>query len=46
MTVDGSPYSLLVVNATGTLQGGRSLRLHITLQDTKGHQLVQVDFGD
>jgi hypothetical protein len=37
---------LLVVNAKGTLQDGRSFRLHITLQTTKDHRLVQVDFGD
>jgi hypothetical protein len=38
--------SLLVVNATGTLQDGRSFRLHITHQATKGHDVIQVDFGD
>ena len=38
--------SLLIVNATGTLEDGRSFRLHITLQETIDHRLVQVDFGD
>ncbi len=38
--------SVLVVTATGALQDGRSFRLHITLQATKDHRLVQVDFGD
>jgi hypothetical protein len=37
--------SLLVVNAKGTLQDGRSFRLHITLQTTNGHRLVQVALG-
>jgi hypothetical protein len=43
---EGANNSLLVVNATGTLEDGRSFRLHITLQDTKGHRLVKVNFGD
>jgi hypothetical protein len=38
--------SLLVVNARGTLQDGRSFRLHITQQATKGHAVIQVNFGD
>jgi len=37
---------LLVVNATGTLEDGRSFRLHVTAHGTKGHRLVQVDIGD
>jgi hypothetical protein len=37
--------SVLVANAKGTLQDGRSFRLHITLQTTKDHRLVQVHFG-
>ena len=43
---EGANNSLLVVNATGTLEDSRSFKLHITLQDTKDHRLVQVDFGD
>jgi hypothetical protein len=35
-----------VVTATGTLQDGRSFRLHIILHFMKDHRLVQVDFGD
>jgi hypothetical protein len=38
--------SLLVINATGTLQDGRPFRLHVTHQATKDHRLVQVNFGD
>jgi hypothetical protein len=38
--------SLLVVNATGALDDGRSFRLHITYQSTKDHRLVDIDFGD
>ena len=37
---------LLVVTATGTLQDGRSFRLHITLHAQNEHGLVQVNFGD
>ena len=43
---EGANNNVLVINATGTLQGGRPFRLHITVQDTSGHRLVQVDFGD
>ena len=43
---EGANNNVLVINATGTLQGGRSFRLHITVQDTSGHRLVQVNFGD
>jgi hypothetical protein len=43
---EGANNSLLVVNATGTLEDGRSFRLHIRLQEGKGHRLVKVDFGD
>jgi hypothetical protein len=43
---EGANNSLLVVNATGALEDGRSFRLHIRYQDAKGHRLVQVDFGD
>jgi hypothetical protein len=38
--------SLLIVNATGTLEDGRSFKLHISLQETVGHRLVAVTFGD
>jgi hypothetical protein len=38
--------SLLLVNATGTLDDGRSFRLHVTYQSTKNHRLIHVDFGD
>ena len=43
---EGANNSLLVINATGELQDGRSFRLHITLQEAKGHRLVQVHFDD
>jgi hypothetical protein len=43
---EGANNSMLAVTANGTLQDGRSFRLHITLQATKGHRLVQVKFGD
>ena len=38
--------NLLLVNATGTLQDGRSFRLHITHQVDTGHDVIQVDIGD
>ena len=38
--------SLLVITAKGTLNDGRSFRLHVTYQATKDHRLVQVDFGN
>ena len=38
--------SLLIVTAKGTLQDGRSFRLHITQHVTKGHAVIQVDLGD
>ncbi len=41
---EGANNNVLVVNATGALEDGRSFRLHITLQEPKGHRLVQVDF--
>jgi hypothetical protein len=37
---------LLVFNATGTLEDGRSFRLHVTAHGTEGQRLVKVDFGD
>jgi hypothetical protein len=37
---------LLLVNATGTLQDGRSFRLHWTHQATKALDVIHVDFGD
>jgi hypothetical protein len=41
---EGANNIVLVVNATGTLEDGRSFRLHLTVQEPKGHRLVQVDF--
>lgn len=41
---EGANNSLLVVNATGSLEDGRSFTLHIVLQEAKGHRLVQVRF--
>ena len=38
--------SLLVVNAKGALADDRAFRLHIMLQATKDHRLVNVDLGD
>ena len=38
--------SLLVINAKGTLEDGRSFKLHVTLQSTKDHRVVHVDLGD
>jgi hypothetical protein len=37
--------SLLVINAKGRLDDGRSFKLHVTYQATKDHRLVHVDFG-
>ncbi len=37
---------VLVVTATGTLQDGRTFRLHITLHSPQEQRLVQVDFRD
>ena len=38
--------NLLTVNATGTLQDGRTFRLHITHQADTGHDVIQVNFGE
>ena len=43
---EGANNIVLVVNATGTLEDGRSFTVHITLQEPKGHRLVRVDLGD
>ena len=43
---EGANNTLLVINATGELEEGRSFRLHLTLQEAKGHRLVQVRFDD
>jgi hypothetical protein len=37
---------LLHANATGTLQDGRSFRLHWTHQAAKGHDVIHVEFRD
>jgi hypothetical protein len=37
--------SFLVVNARGTLDDGRSFRLHITVNFETGHRVVHVTFG-
>jgi hypothetical protein len=36
----------LVINAKGTLDDGRSFRLHVTYHPDTGHRVVHVDFGD
>ena len=43
---EGANNSLLVVNATGTLEDGRSFKLHIKLQEAKDHRLVKVKISD
>ena len=39
-------HGLLVINAKGTLDDGRSFRLHITYQSDTGHRVIHVDLGN
>ena len=41
----GANVPLLVVNATGALEDGRSFRLHAKLNFSTGSRLVQISFG-
>jgi hypothetical protein len=42
---EGAQVPLLVVNATGTLEDGRSFRLHAKINFDTGSRVVQISFG-
>ncbi len=43
---EGARVPLLVVNAKGTLEDGRSFRFHATRNFSTGFRLVQISFGN
>ena len=42
---EGAKQSLVIVNASGTLDDGRSFSLHVTLNDAGAVRRVRVTFG-